>query len=142
MVYDGQWKLSKYSTGEVTLFHMPQDPLEQHNLIRDLGARDVYDRLDAILTREIMDGMQEAHFDRRVYIRDLSQDPWVWTRGLAEDVSAPRAGSLGVVQNQQMRGNCSPASMSSNRRVPSQVRSTTRWGCSLTTRPMIAASRP
>jgi arylsulfatase len=81
MVYDGEWKLSKYSTGEVTLFHMRQDPLEQHNLIRDLGARDVYDRLDAILTREIMHGMQEAHFDRRVYIRDLSQDPWFGREG-------------------------------------------------------------
>jgi hypothetical protein len=67
--------------GEVTLFCMPQDPLEQRNLMRAPGAQDVYALLDAILTREIMHGMREAHFDRRVYIRDLSQDPWFGREG-------------------------------------------------------------
>ena len=35
MIYDGQWKLCKYSTGEVLLFDLSKDSNEQHNLMKD-----------------------------------------------------------------------------------------------------------
>ncbi|HHX42639.1 MAG TPA: sulfatase-like hydrolase/transferase [Chloroflexi bacterium] len=80
-LYDGAWRLSKYATGEVTLFHLEEDPHEQHNRIHDPGCRERLAAMDAALTRTIMQAMQEAFFDRRVYIRDLSQDPWFGREG-------------------------------------------------------------
>lgn len=80
-LYDGEWRLSKYGTGEVTLFNLAVDPQEQCNRIHDPGCRERYHRMDAELTRAIMGGMQEAFFDRRVYVRDLSQKPWFGREG-------------------------------------------------------------
>jgi arylsulfatase len=75
MLFDGQWRLSKYATGETLLFNLSQDPLEQHNLMGDLGYQEVYRRLDAELTQAIMGSLSASHFERRVYHNDLSQDP-------------------------------------------------------------------
>jgi arylsulfatase len=80
-LFDGVWRLSKYATGEVTLFNLTEDPKEQHNRIHDSGSRERYARMDGDLTQAIMDGMQEAFFDRRVYVHDLSQKPWFGREG-------------------------------------------------------------
>ncbi|MBC7235339.1 MAG: sulfatase-like hydrolase/transferase, partial [Chloroflexi bacterium] len=74
-IYDGRFRLSKYATGENTLFDLPNDPLEQNNLVRDASYRDVLTALDAELTRAVMEGLQDLTHDRRVYVQDLSQDP-------------------------------------------------------------------
>lgn len=90
MLDDGEWRLSKYATGEAMLFHLTEDPHEQHNLIRDPGYRAIFARMDAELTRAIMHSMSEASHDRRVYVRDLSQDPWFgregWQRPYPRDI--------------------------------------------------------
>lgn len=75
MIQDGAWRLTKYATGETLLFNLLQDPQEQHNLLRDANYREVYDRLDHELTRTIMHQMVASYHERRVYVRDLSQDP-------------------------------------------------------------------
>lgn len=80
-LYDGEWRLSKYATGEVTLFNLKEDPQEQRNRIHDPACAERLAAMDAELTRTIMRSMQEAFFDRRVYIRDLSQDPWFGREG-------------------------------------------------------------
>lgn len=80
-LYDGEWRLSKYATGEVTLFNLKEDPQEQRNRIHDPACAERLAAMDAELTRTIMRSMQEAFYDRRVYIRDLSQDPWFGREG-------------------------------------------------------------
>jgi arylsulfatase A-like enzyme len=75
MIFDGEWRLSKYTTGEVLLFNLLQDPLEQQNLADDARYLDVTRRLDKELTQAIMRSTSESHSERRVYARDLSQNP-------------------------------------------------------------------
>ena len=74
MAHDGRWKLCKYSTGECLLFDMENDPHEQRNLVADPSAGDVYARLDAALTQEIMRSVVQSFHDRRVYTVDKSGD--------------------------------------------------------------------
>ena len=81
MIYDGEWRLSKYGTGETLLFHIREDPDEQHNLYHDPRYLDVRTRLDTELTQAIMLGIRGANQDRRVYTHDLSQDPWFGREG-------------------------------------------------------------
>ncbi len=75
MLFDGEWRLSKYATGEELLFNLLLDQLEQQNLAGDASYLDVKRRLDKELTQAIMASISESHFERRVYARDLSQDP-------------------------------------------------------------------
>lgn len=75
MIQEGPWRLSKYSTGEVLLFDVEEDPWEQRNLVDDARCQSVYRELDARLTQAIMGAMVESHFAQRVYVTDLSQDP-------------------------------------------------------------------
>jgi arylsulfatase A-like enzyme len=75
MLFDGEWRLSKYATGEDLLFNLLLDPLEQHNLAGDASYLDVKRQLDKELTQAIMASISESHFERRVYAGDLSQDP-------------------------------------------------------------------
>jgi hypothetical protein len=92
MIYDGEWRLSRYATGEALLFDIEVDPQEQHNLIHDPGYISVRDSLDARLTQAIMHSMREANQDRRVYTRDLSQHAWFgregWQRSYPRPISA------------------------------------------------------
>ena len=81
MIDDGEWRLAKYGTGEATLFHIAEDPDEQHNLYSDPGALDVRNRLEAELTQRMMASMREANHERRVYVRDLSQTTWFGREG-------------------------------------------------------------
>ncbi len=75
MIYDGQWKLCKHASGEVLLFNLSEDPNEQHNLMKDSRYQEEYARLDAELTREIMDSMALSHESKRVYSKDLAGNP-------------------------------------------------------------------
>ncbi len=84
MVFDGQWKLAKYATGEVVLFNLKDDPYEQHNRAGDPAYFDVYRRLDMELTLELMESFRVAMHDRLASHGDMSQDPafgregWQW----------------------------------------------------------------
>jgi arylsulfatase A-like enzyme len=75
MIYDGEWRLSKYATGECLLFNVQADPGEQRNLYYDPAYVEVRTRLDTTLTQAIMRSLKEANHERRVYVSDLSQDP-------------------------------------------------------------------
>jgi hypothetical protein len=81
MIDDGRWRLAKYGTGEAVLFDRRQDPDEQENLYYDAAHLEVRSRLEAELTQYLMASMREAHHDRRVYVRDLSQKTWFGREG-------------------------------------------------------------
>jgi len=81
MIEDGTWRMSKYATGENLLFHIAEDPAEQHNLYDDPGYLDVRTRLDTQLMQEIMSAIHDSQHDRRVYTESLSQDPWFGQEG-------------------------------------------------------------
>ena len=74
MIYDGEWRLSKYSTGESLLFNIRTDPNEQNNLFEDSRYLDIRTRLDTKLTQVIMNSVREANHEQQVYARDLSQE--------------------------------------------------------------------
>ena len=74
MAFDGRWKLAKYANGEVVLFDLQSDPLEQTNLAGDPAYADQYRRLDMELTREVMESMRMAMHDRLAQKGDMSQD--------------------------------------------------------------------
>jgi arylsulfatase len=92
---DGRWRLCKYRTGEAFLFDIVQDPHEQHNRYRDATCQSVRDYLDAVLTQAVMDYTAEAHFDHRIYISDLSQEPEFgregWRRPFPRRAGDPQA---------------------------------------------------
>jgi arylsulfatase A-like enzyme len=71
IVRDG-WKLAKYAGGGAMLFHLQEDPTEQHNLAGDGRYADVYRRLDSELTTAIMAAIDLGHADKRVYTYTLS----------------------------------------------------------------------
>jgi arylsulfatase A-like enzyme len=81
MIYDGEWRLCKYSTGEAVLFNVRDDPGEQHNLTSDPAYLDVRINLDMRLDQAIMRSIGQSTHDRRVYTSDLSQDPWFGREG-------------------------------------------------------------
>ena len=89
MVFDGEWKLAKYATGEVVMFNLNDDPYEQRNLAEDPNYADVYRRLDAELTRELMDSNRFAMHDRTAMASDLSQDPGFGREGWQRPYPAP-----------------------------------------------------
>ena len=72
-MFDGRHKLSKYSSGDVHLFDLSEDPQEQHNLAGDPGHAQIQSQLDIELTQAIMASMGTISEPHRVYHRDLSQ---------------------------------------------------------------------
>ncbi len=92
---DGRWRLCKYAGGERFLFDGLNDPGEQCNRIDDPACREARDTLDIALTRTVMTYTAEGHFDHRVYIHDLSQDPGFgregWVRPFPRRVDDPQA---------------------------------------------------
>ena len=46
MVFDGRYKLVRYSTGEDLLFDLKNDPSEEKNIIEDENNMDILDYLD------------------------------------------------------------------------------------------------
>ncbi|MEE3233707.1 MAG: sulfatase-like hydrolase/transferase [Candidatus Latescibacterota bacterium] len=74
MCFDGRWKLCKYRTGEHLLFDLYADPMEQNNLLKKNDSDWIYQRLDFVLTTEIMRSVEASHRDNVVYDSDLSGD--------------------------------------------------------------------
>ena len=74
MWFDSTWKLCKYPQG-VHLFNLTDDPHEQHNLAHDPQAAEVFHRMDAELTAEIMRLTNEAFFPQRTYTYSYSSSP-------------------------------------------------------------------
>jgi arylsulfatase A-like enzyme len=66
MNYDGQWKLSKYTTGVVQLFNVKDDPGEQNNRVDDPECFEIFRRLDAELTAQTMRSITAAHSEKLV----------------------------------------------------------------------------
>ncbi|MBC7237526.1 MAG: hypothetical protein H5T69_16915, partial [Chloroflexi bacterium] len=75
MLLEGEWKLVKYAGGGAHLFNLRDDPTEQHNRAQDPVCADLYRRLDATLTAEIMRYMDEAFWPQRVYTFSYSSSP-------------------------------------------------------------------
>ncbi|MFO7916980.1 MAG: sulfatase-like hydrolase/transferase [Anaerolineae bacterium] len=73
MIYDGEWRLAKYATGEELLFNLHEDPREQNNLIDDERYAQIFRKLDMELVPALMRSLNDAFHDRRVYTKDLSQ---------------------------------------------------------------------
>ena len=90
MIYDGQWRLAKYATGERVLFNLLNDPWEQDNLVNHPRYQKIYSRLDSLLTQEILRSQLLSYHDRLVYARDLSQEPSFgyegWQRPYPRDI--------------------------------------------------------
>lgn len=74
MMFDGEWKLCKHPSGS-HLFNLKNDPTEEHNLVRDSQYTDVYQKMDAEITAEIIRSVDEAFFERRVYTFSHSSNP-------------------------------------------------------------------
>ena len=74
MLYDGTWKLAKYPQG-AHLFNLEEDPGEQRNLARDAAYADVFHRMDAQITAEIMRATELAFYAQRVYTFSYSSSP-------------------------------------------------------------------
>ena len=73
MLYDGRWKLSKYSTGDVLLHDLETDPQEQTNLADHPDHQRRYREMDAELTRAIMESVVAANRDKAL---DLQNALW------------------------------------------------------------------
>src|SRR5262249_48538034 len=81
--------------------------------------------------------------DQGVHLPDLPAKLDVARRRLRLHVGVhPGLEFVRLVPHQQMRGNCSPESSVTTRSPPTGDRMVTRPGCSATTVPMTAASRP
>jgi len=76
MVLKDGWKLSRYDTGESTLFYLPEDPREQDNLIASPGHQSRVRELDAILLPRIMDAVRRGDSDKLV-----DHDMGMWADG-------------------------------------------------------------
>ena len=74
MMFDSEWKLCKYPCGS-QFFNLKADPTEEHNLARDSRYADIYQRMDAEITAEIIRSVDEAFFERRVYTFSHSSNP-------------------------------------------------------------------
>ena len=78
MIDDGQWRLSKYSTGETVLFDRKHDPFEQNNLAYQPEHLEKYLALDQRLCQEIMAASRDSHASQTVdstEAHSLSADP-------------------------------------------------------------------
>ena len=64
MIFDGEWRLSRYSTGEVTFYNLHNDPQEQVNLADHPSHRELRDRLSTELDQEIMRSVRMSMHDR------------------------------------------------------------------------------
>ena len=64
MITDGHHKLARYKNEVATLHDITLDPMEQHDLIEDLNSAHIRDRLDASLTKEILDALADGHIEK------------------------------------------------------------------------------
>ena len=73
-VFDGIWKLVKYSNGETLMFNLVDDPQEQKNLINDEKYKNTYIDLDTELTKYLMISYNSVVHDRLVDSKTLFSD--------------------------------------------------------------------
>ena len=73
-VFDGTWKLVKYSNGEILMFNLLDDPQEQKNLINDESYKQIYRHLDEELTQYLMISYNSVVHDRIVDSKTLFAD--------------------------------------------------------------------
>lgn len=66
MLYDGQFKLHAYNTGEIALFDLAADPDETHDLSRSHRHAETLRALQARATTELMAHLDAAFVDRTV----------------------------------------------------------------------------
>ncbi|MDE0304008.1 MAG: sulfatase-like hydrolase/transferase [Albidovulum sp.] len=64
MMTDGRYKLARYANGLATLSDRVADPAEQSNLLDRPDAADVALRLDAAMTRELLDALFEGNVEK------------------------------------------------------------------------------
>ena len=64
MYYEGDLKLCKYASGETLLFNRAEDPDEQRNLVGDPAWAGELQRLDNLLTRQVMASIAAANRDK------------------------------------------------------------------------------
>ena len=97
MAFDGRHKLSKYSSGEAMLFDLQEDPDERNNLITTPEYSDVYRRLEAALTSEMMLSVSVAVHDRMPRPRSMAEDEdmgregWTWRYPSPVDATGDQA---------------------------------------------------
>ena len=93
MVYDGEWKLAKYASGEVLLFNVQEDPGEQNNRLTDPGCQGVYRRLDAELTQYLLRSVDAANNEKKVAHTMLAFDEAFgqpgWNRTYPQSIVPP-----------------------------------------------------
>jgi hypothetical protein len=89
MIFDGEWKLAKYDTGEIVLFNLKDDPNEQNNLVSAPAWSHVYRRLDAELTQELLESYRISLHDRLVQSGDMSQSAGFGREGWQRTYPAP-----------------------------------------------------
>ncbi len=65
MVSDGRWVLHRYATGESLLHDLVDDPREQINRVDDPSASEILSELEAALTRQLIQELQQSVLDRR-----------------------------------------------------------------------------
>ncbi len=75
------WKLVRYRNGAAALFDLARDPAEQVNRIAD--RPDVLAKLDAAMTRAVLDGFGAAHADKRVPAAQAAPGHDFYRRGWA-----------------------------------------------------------
>ena len=95
MIFDGRWKLCRYrESGEPLLHDLANDPGERHNLAARGAHRETLGRLDAELTRFIMDNMDFSAFDQLPaadslsYLDEFGHEGWQWRFPADADESA------------------------------------------------------
>ena len=81
MHFDGEWKLVKYASGEMLLFNLLEDPMEQRNRIDEGDCQSVYRRLDAELTRQLLDSTNAGHHEKQVAHTQLYNEEDFGKRG-------------------------------------------------------------
>ncbi len=72
MAYDGRWRLCKYADGQTMLFDLSEDADEQHNLYGAPRYAREFQRLDEVLTREIIRSVKSGTYEKRCMHGSLS----------------------------------------------------------------------
>ena len=74
MLYDGEWKLCRYITGETHLFNLRDDPDEQRNLLACAAGAEAFRRLDSLLSLQVMESVRVSHRDKRLFKEPPTED--------------------------------------------------------------------
>ena len=102
MAFDGRWKLCRYYSSEAPLLYdLKTDPMEQNNVADDPANREVRNRLEMELTRELMDSIEHAMHDRLPAPRSLALDESFGMKGWNWDYPMPATEAAKVRRDAQ-----------------------------------------